>query len=51
LVWKVRQLSLNRLAAVKMVHGERRAGPNDLIRFLAEAEAVAAVKHPHVVQK
>jgi serine/threonine protein kinase len=33
-----------------MVLGEQRAGSKELIRFLAEAEAVAAVKHPHVVQ-
>ena len=49
-VWKARQVRLNRLAAVKMVLGNQRAGSKELIRFLAEAEAVAAVKHPHVVQ-
>ena len=45
-VWKARQAKLNRLVALKMVLGEQRAGSKDLIRFLAEAEAVAAVKHP-----
>ncbi len=49
-VWKARQVKLNRLVALKMVLGEQRAGSKDLIRFLAEAEAVAAVKHLHVVQ-
>jgi WD40 repeat protein/tRNA A-37 threonylcarbamoyl transferase component Bud32 len=49
-VWKALQVKLNRLVALKMVLGEQRAGSKDLIRFLAEAEAVAAVKHPHVVQ-
>ena len=49
-VWKARQVKLNRLVALKMVLGEQRAGSKELIRFLAEAEAVAAVKHPHVVQ-
>jgi hypothetical protein len=49
-VWKARQTMLNRLVALKMVLGEQRAGSKELIRFLAEAEAVAAVKHPHVVQ-
>ncbi len=48
-VWKARQVKLNRLVALKMVLGEQRAGAKELIRFLAEAEAVAAVKHPHVV--
>jgi serine/threonine-protein kinase len=49
-VWKARQRKLNRLAALKMVLGEQRAGSKEMIRFLAEAEAAAAVKHPHVVQ-
>jgi WD40 repeat protein/tRNA A-37 threonylcarbamoyl transferase component Bud32 len=49
-VWKARQVKLNRLVALKMVLGEHRAGSKELIRFLAEAEAVAAIKHPHVVQ-
>jgi tRNA A-37 threonylcarbamoyl transferase component Bud32 len=50
LVWKARQTKLNRLVALKMVLGEQCVGSKELIRFLAEAEAVAAVKHPHVVQ-
>jgi tRNA A-37 threonylcarbamoyl transferase component Bud32 len=49
-VWKARQTNLNRLVALKMVLGDQRAGSKELIRFLAEAEAVAAVRHPHVVQ-
>jgi serine/threonine protein kinase len=49
-VWKARQTKLNRLVVLKMVLGEQRAGSRELIRFLAEAEAVAAVRHPHVVQ-
>src|SRR5262245_26879365 len=49
-VWKARQVKLNRTVALKMVLGEQRAGSKDLIRFLADAEAVAAVRHPHVVQ-
>src|SRR5262249_15317980 len=49
-VWKARQTKLNRVVALKMVLGDQRADSKELIRFLAEAEAVAAVKHPHVVQ-
>ena len=49
-VWQARQVKLNRVVALKMVLGEHRVGAKGLIRFLAEAEAVAAVKHPNVVQ-
>jgi serine/threonine protein kinase len=49
-VWKARQVKLKRLVALKMVRGERLTGSKELSRFLAEAEAVAAVKHPHIVQ-
>ena len=50
IVWKARQARLNRIVALKMVLGEHRVGAKELIRFLAEAEAVASIKHPHVVQ-
>ncbi len=50
IVYKARQTGLNRLVAFKMILGGQRAGPKDLIRFLVEAEAVASIKHPHVVQ-
>jgi hypothetical protein len=46
-VYRARQLGLNRPVALKMHLG---ADPRQVIRFLAEAEAVAAVKHPHVVE-
>jgi WD40 repeat protein/tRNA A-37 threonylcarbamoyl transferase component Bud32 len=49
-VYRVRQVRLNRVVALKMVLGDGRADERTLIRFLAEAEAVAAVRHPHVVQ-
>jgi WD40 repeat protein len=48
-VYAARQITLNRDVALKMVLGTDRIDPKGLIRFLAEAEAVAAVKHPHVV--
>jgi serine/threonine protein kinase len=49
-VYKARQLKLNRLIALKMLRGMDLIEARDLLRFLAEAEAVAAVVHPHVVQ-
>src|SRR6185503_10911989 len=47
-VFRARHVKLNRLVALKMVLGG--VDEKDLIRFLAEAEAVASVKHENVVQ-
>ncbi|HUR55757.1 MAG TPA: serine/threonine-protein kinase, partial [Gemmataceae bacterium] len=49
-VYKARQTGLNRVVALKMVLCAKTAGTNELLRFLAEAEAVAAVRHPNVVE-
>jgi tetratricopeptide (TPR) repeat protein/tRNA A-37 threonylcarbamoyl transferase component Bud32 len=49
-VYKARQASLNRLVALKMILAGGHAGPEALARFLREAETVARLKHPNVVQ-
>src|SRR5436305_12091390 len=49
-VYKARHVQLNRVVALKMVLHAGHARPDDVVRFLAEAEAVAALAHPHVVQ-
>src|SRR5262249_29961415 len=49
-VYKARDVRLNRVAALKMVLGGVHADARHRLRFLAEAEAAAAVRHPHVVQ-
>jgi|GEM_PF-2549673 len=49
-VYKARQVKLNRIVALKMVLSAQHADPRELIRFLEEAQAVAAIKHPHVIQ-
>ena len=49
-VYLARDLKLNREVAVKVVLGGAVAGPEAMVRFLAEAEALAALQHPNVVQ-
>jgi serine/threonine-protein kinase len=49
-VFKARHLKLNRTVAVKMMRAGGYACPEELARFRREAEAVAALRHPNIVQ-
>ena len=49
-VYRAWQQDLNRSVAIKMVHGGAQASPAILARFRVEAEAVARLKHPNLVQ-
>ena len=48
-VYKATQVGLRRTVALKMIAGFR-VGPKQLARFRVEAEAVARLQHPHIVQ-
>src|SRR5205807_5004994 len=49
-VYEARHLRLNRSVALKMLLAGPYAGPAERERFLREAEAVAGLRHPNVVQ-
>ncbi len=49
-VFKARHLKLNRLVALKMLLAGAYADAEELERFQREAEAVAALRHPNIVQ-
>ena len=48
-VYKARQLSLNRPIALKMIKAARFASVDEVHRFQNEAEAVARLDHPNIV--
>jgi predicted Ser/Thr protein kinase len=49
-VYKGRHLHLERDVAVKLLHGHLAEGEDFCARFEREARAVAALRHPHIVQ-
>jgi eukaryotic-like serine/threonine-protein kinase len=49
-VYKARQTRLNRLCALKIIRPGEHNGDEFRARFLAEAETIARLRHPNVVQ-
>jgi serine/threonine protein kinase len=49
-VYQARHLKLNRTVALKMILAGSHAGAADLARFQTEAEAIARLRHPNIVQ-
>ena len=49
-VYQARQTKLKRLVALKMILAGSHAGADHLARFRTEAEAVARLQHPNIIQ-
>src|SRR5205085_1495172 len=48
-VYQARHHQLRRTVALKMILSGEHAAPQELARFRTEAEAVARLQHPHIV--
>ncbi len=49
-VWKARQISLDRVVAIKILHPSFAIHDEDVQRFQGEAQSAAKLKHPGIVQ-
>lgn len=50
IVFKARHLGLNRVVAIKMIRNQASITPEDRVRFHQEAQTIAKLQHPNIVQ-
>ena len=49
-VWKALDTQLQRYVAIKFLHADWRTDPDFMTRFVREAQAIASLHHPNIVQ-
>lgn len=49
-VWRALDSQLQRYVAIKLLHANLRADPDFISRFTREAQVIAALRHPNIVQ-
>ena len=49
-VWKARDTQLQRYVAIKILHANLQEDPNFITRFEREAQLIASLHHPNIVQ-
>lgn len=49
-VWKAYDTQLQRYVAIKLLHANFQADPNFVSRFKQEAQVIASLRHPNIVQ-
>ena len=49
-VWKARDTGLRRYVAIKLLHADLQANPDFVTHFMREAQLVASLHHPNIVQ-